>query len=51
MTVQFLKKKITEIENSKAKTLANYNALCGAEQAYKEMLVELEKGKAEGAKK
>ena len=51
MTVQFLNKKITEIENLKAKALANYNALCGAEQAYKEMLAELEKAKTEEAKK
>ena len=43
MTNNFIKQKIKEINQTKAQVLANYNALCGAEQAYKEMLAELER--------
>ena len=43
MTDKFIKQKIKEINQTKAQVLANYNALCGAEQAYQEMLAELER--------
>ena len=43
MTDKFIKQKIKEINQTKARALANYNALCGAEQAYQEMLAELER--------
>lgn len=43
MTKDFILKKLSQVEKTKAQTLANYNALCGAEQAYNEMLAELEK--------
>ena len=43
MTNNFIKQKIKEINQTKAQVLANYNALCGAEQAYQEMLAEFEK--------
>ena len=43
MTDKFIKQKIKEINQTKAQVLANYNALCGAEQAYQEMLAEFEK--------
>lgn len=43
MTDNFIKQKIKEINQTKAQVLANYNALCGAEQAYQEMLAEFEK--------
>ena len=43
MTDKFIKQKIKEINQTKAQVLANYNALCGAEQAYKEILAELER--------
>ena len=49
MTDKFIKQKIKEINQTKAQVLANYNALCGAEQAYQEMLAELERsGEREG---
>ena len=49
MTNNFIKQKIKEINQTKAQVLANYNALCGAEQAYQEMLAEFEKTeKSEG---
>lgn len=43
MTNNFIKQKIKEINQTKAQVLANYNALCGAEQAYQEMLAEFER--------
>ena len=43
MTNNFIKQKIKEINQTKAQVLANYNTLCGAEQAYQEMLAELER--------
>lgn len=43
MNDDFLKQKIAEIKQMKSQALANYNALCGAEQAYNEMLAEFER--------
>lgn len=43
MTKDFILKKISQVEKTKAQVLANYNALCGAEQAYNEMLAEFER--------
>ena len=43
MTKDFILKKLSQVEKTKAQVLANYNALCGAEQAYNEMLAELER--------
>lgn len=43
MTKNFILEKLSQIEKTKAQVLANYNALCGAEQAYQEMLAEFEK--------
>lgn len=57
MTKNFLKTKIKEIEKSKInaekaledvmrehdRLISEHNALCGAEQAYQEMLAELER--------
>ena len=43
MTKDFILEKISQVEKTKAQVLANYNALCGAEQAYNEMLAELER--------
>ena len=49
MTKDFILKKLSQVEKTKAQALANYNALCGAEQAYQEMLAELERAeKREG---
>lgn len=65
MTNDFIKEKLKEIEKAKSnaeeaikdlaheheRIVAEHNALCGAEQAYKEMLAELERAKTEEAKK
>lgn len=65
MTNDFIKEKLKEIEKAKSnaeeaikdlthereRIVAEHNALCGAEQAYKEMLAEFEKAKTEEAQK
>ena len=43
MTKKFILEKLSQVEKTKAQALANYNALCGAEQAYNEMLAEFER--------
>lgn len=43
MKKDFILEKLSQVEKTKAQVLANYNALCGAEQAYQEMLTELER--------
>ena len=43
MKKDFILEKLSQVEKTKAQVLANYNALCGAEQAYQEMLAELER--------
>lgn len=40
----FIKEKIKLIKTRRENLIAELNALAGAEQAYKEMLIELEKG-------
>ena len=51
MIDKFIKQKIKEINQTKAQVLANYNALCGAEQAYQEMLAEFERTEKRAGKK
>lgn len=43
MKKDFILEKLSQVEKTKAQVLANYNALCGAEQAYQEMLAEFER--------
>ena len=43
MTKDFILEKLSQVEKTKAQVLANYNALCGAEQAYREILAEFER--------
>ena len=38
MTVEKLQKRLNEIQRQKETTLANYNALCGAEQILTELI-------------
>ena len=47
MTVEQIKDKIATLERNQQQVLANYNAIGGAIQAYKEMLEELKLEKAE----
>lgn len=39
----FINQKLSEIKKTREQLIANLNALAGAEQAYQEMLAELEK--------
>lgn len=41
---EFIETKLKEIQRSREQLVANMNALTGAEQAYREMLAEVEKG-------
>lgn len=43
MTTEFISQKLSEIKKMREQLVANLNALIGAEQAYQEMLAELEK--------
>ena len=43
MKTEFITQKLSEIKKSREQLIANLNALAGAEQAYQEMLAELEK--------
>lgn len=43
MTTEFISQKLSEIKKTREQLIANLNALAGAEQAYQEMLAELEK--------
>lgn len=43
MTTEFINQKLSEIKKSREQLIANLNGLIGAEQAYQEMLAELEK--------
>ena len=43
MTTEFISQKLSEIKKMREQLIANLNALTGAEQAYQEMLAELEK--------
>ena len=44
---EFITQKLSEIKKTREQLVANLNALMGAEQAYQEMLAELEKGETD----
>lgn len=43
MTTEFISQKLSKIKKTREQLIANLNGLMGAEQAYQEMLAELEK--------
>lgn len=44
---EFINQKLSEIKKSREQLVANLNALIGAEQAYNELLAELDKGETD----